>query len=92
MEDQSILGCVMFSLQGTKESLFSSQDLNRRRGCLGKVNETTTMSNQPGTDELAEDSGKVRGDGGHTVAKVLKEFGPVLHERDDLRGKRLNVM
>ena len=84
VEDETVLGRVVLRLERAEEGLLGTEDLDRRRGVLGKVEEGPRVGDETGADELADECRQVRRDGRHAVLEVLVQLRAVLRDRDDL--------
>lgn len=84
MENQPIFRGIMFCLQRSEKSLFSTENLNGGSGLFGDIDEATCMGDKSGTDEFTDHGGKVGGDGAHSGAEVVVELCAVFGEREDL--------
>ena len=62
----------MFSLP--KQSLFRTQDLNRRRGIFGQIRQTTGMRDQTRSDLFTNQVRQVRCDLSHFTSQILTPF------------------
>lgn len=91
MVDETVLGGVVLGLERAEEGLLGTKDLDGTGGVLGKVHQTTGVTNQSGTDKLTDKGGKVGSDGLHAVAEVFGELGAVLGDGDDLVTERVDV-
>ena len=91
MVDQTVLGCVTLGLQGTEESLLSTENLNSRGGIFGEVGQGTGVGDQTGTDHLADQGRQVGGNVVHLGDQVLVQLLSVVGQVNDALGKVLNI-
>lgn len=91
MVDETVLGGIVLGLERTEEGLLRAEDLNSRSRVLGQVHQATSMGDESGTDQLADQSGEVGGDGLHPTPEVLGQLGAVLGDGDDLVAERVDV-
>lgn len=89
--DETILGGVVLGLESPEESLLSSEDLDRRRGVLGKVEKRSGVGDESSSDKLSNEGRQIGGDGGHSVSEVLVELSSVLGDRNDLVAEGVDV-
>lgn len=91
MEDETVLGGVTTGLEGTEESLLSTEDLDGGGGVLGEVDQASSVGDQTGSDDVSDERGKVGGDVAHLVVEVVVELLAVLVEVDDLEREAADV-
>jgi hypothetical protein len=88
---QTVLGGVALSLQGTEQSLLGTENLNGRGGILGKVGQATGVGDQTGSNDFANQGSEVRSNDAHLGDEVgverlavVGELVNTLGERDDI--------
>lgn len=89
---ETVLGGVTLGLQGTEKSLLGTENLNSGGGVLGQVGQATGVGDKTGSDDLTDESGKVRGDNAHLGDQVRVERLAVLGELDNTLGERDDVL
>jgi hypothetical protein len=89
---KTILGRIMLRLQRTEERLLSPENLHRACRMLGKTEQATSVTDQPGTDKLANESGEVGGNGVHTVTKIFSQLRTICGNGDNLIAEGVNVV
>lgn len=77
----------MLGLEGTEQGLLGTENLDGGTGRLGEVHEGTSVGDEAGTDELANEGSQVGCESLHTRRKVGAEVLAVLSEVDDLLSK-----
>ena len=90
--DETVLGGVVFGLEGTEERLLSAQDLDGTRRMLRQAQQAAGVADQPRADELADKCCQVGRNGVHAVAEVFGELRAVCRDRDDLVAERVYVV
>jgi len=89
--DETVLGGIVLGLEGSEESLLSSEDLDGGSGVFGEVEEGSSVGDESSSDELSNEGGEVGSDGGHSVSEVLVELSSVLGDGDDLVAEGVDV-
>lgn len=72
------------SFKRAEQGLLGTQDLNRRRGLLGEVDQRPRVRDEPRSHELSDHDGEVRRDSLHAAAEVVRQLQPVLGQRHHL--------
>src|ERR1700676_2083859 len=78
---QPVLWSIVFGFQSPEQGLLGPENLDSTRGVLGKVGETASMANEPGTDKLADENGQIGCDSVHAIPKIFGELTSVLCDR-----------
>lgn len=81
------LGGVSLGLESSEESLLGSENLDGRGGVLGEVGKRSSVRDEPGSNGLSEEGGKVGRDEVHLLDEVGLESLPVVGEVDDSVGE-----
>jgi hypothetical protein len=82
--NEAVLWRLVLRLERAEERLLRAEDLNRRRGVLGEVDQRPRVRYEARAYELADEEGEVWGDGLHAVLEVLEQLAAVAGEGDDL--------
>lgn len=77
MVDETIFRCIMFCFKCPEKCLFRSQNLHRTSRVFCQANQASSMANQPGTNQLSNESRQIWSNGVHTVTEVFCELRPV---------------
>jgi len=88
---ETVFWCVVLGLKSTEEGFFGTKDLDSTCRMFGKTEQTTCVTDESCTNELANESGKIRCNGIHSISEIFRELGSVSGDRDDLVAKRVNV-
>lgn len=91
VEDETVLGGVTTGLEGTEESLLSTENLDGGGGVLCEVDQASSVGDQTSSDDVSDETGEVGGDVAHLVVEVVVELLAVLVEVDDLERKAADV-
>jgi hypothetical protein len=89
--DETVLGSIVLRFQRPEQRLLRTEELDRARRVLGQVEQASGVRNEPRSDELSDEGGKIGGDGGHSVSEILVELGTVLGDGDDLVTEGVDV-
>tara|TARA_B110000285_G_C14926903_1_gene515440 strand:+ start:93 stop:647 length:555 start_codon:yes stop_codon:yes gene_type:complete len=73
VENQTILWSLSLGLQSSEKGFFSTEDLDSRRWIFGQVSESTGVRDKLGTNDVTNQSRKIRGNSVHSVFKILSE-------------------
>lgn len=90
--DQTVLGSIVLSLEGTEKGLLGTQNLDGTGGALGQAGEGASVGNKTGTNEVTDKGSQVGCDGVHAGSEVAGKLGAVVVEANDLLGESLDVL
>ena len=74
VEDETVLWCLTFGLQGSEEGFLGTEDLDGRSWVFWKVCETACMCNELGADNFSNKWLEIWCNSIHTVLKVIIEW------------------
>lgn len=89
--DDTVFGSVVLGLDGFEEGFFSTEDLDSGSRALSKVDETSSVADKPGTNELSNNSSQIGSEGLHSVFQVFLKTGTVVSELKNLITERNDV-
>ena len=74
----------MLGLEGSEESLFGTENLDSGSGVLGEVHQTSGVTDESCSDQLANKSSEIGCDGLHPISEVLGKLSSVFGDGNDL--------
>mmetsp|Transcript_8725 Transcript_8725/g.10580 ORF Transcript_8725/g.10580 Transcript_8725/m.10580 type:complete len:217 (+) Transcript_8725:586-1236(+) len=92
MKNQSILRRVALGLQRSEQGLLGAKDLDRAGGVLGQVRQAACMGDQPGANDLSDQSCQVGRHQIHLGLEVVMKGLPHIRQLNDFASKVLNVL
>ena len=84
MEDQTVLGGIVFGLEGSEESFLCTEDLNGTRRVFGKVHQASSVTDEACADKFSYESCEIGSYRVHTIAEVFGELRAIRRDGDDL--------
>jgi hypothetical protein len=91
MVDETVFGSIVLGLKSPEESFLGTKNLYSGSGVLGEVHQTSGVTDESCSDQLANEGSEIGCDGLHPISQVLGELSSVLGDGDDLVTERVDV-